>query len=207
MIVLLDTNAAQWELAPAELGEGLGIGQLLTPLTRYRDYGANYAIDNGAYAGFERDNFRSLLKRQEGTEGRCKFVTVPDVVGSARRTLEVFEHWKTELRGWPLALACQNGQEDLPIPWSQIKAVFIGGDNDFKDGLQARAIIRAAQALGKWVHVGRVNGMERVRWCVEMGVDSIDGSGISMYSHMRRTLGKAIRGEVDTPLFDEVEAA
>jgi hypothetical protein len=37
-------------------------------------------------------------------------------------------------------------------------------------------------------------------------VDSIDGSGISMYSHMRVKLGRAIRGEEEPGLF-ETEAA
>jgi hypothetical protein len=206
-MVLLDTASEQWCAAPAELGAGVPIGQLLTPLTRYRDYGATYAIDNGAYSGFEASDFKSLLARQDGTQDRCRFVVVPDVVGSARRTLEVFHHWKTELRGWRRALAIQNGQESLPIPWNEIAAVFIAGDDEFKDGPHAKQVIRAAQAMNKWVHVGRVNGAERVKWCVEMGVDSIDGSGISMYSHMRVKLGRAIRGEEDPGLYDNVEAA
>ena len=85
----------------------------------------------------------------------------PDVVGSARRTLEVFEHWKPRLAGWHLALVCQNGQEHLPIPWDDISAVFIGGSTNWKLSDEAAQIVKAAKALGKWVHAGRVNHPER----------------------------------------------
>ena len=43
----------------------------------------------------------------------------------------------------------------------------------------------AAQALGKWVHVGRVNHAERWQHFEELGVDSVDGTGLSRYSRMR----------------------
>jgi hypothetical protein len=38
-----------------------------------------------------------------------------------------------------------------------------------------------AKRRGKWVHVGRVNSRERVRWCVANGADSVDGSGFSYH--------------------------
>jgi hypothetical protein len=40
----------------------------------------------------------------------------------------------------------------------------------------AEAVIRRAQALGKWVHVGRVNTIRRIRRFQRMGVDSVDGT-------------------------------
>lgn len=211
MTPLLDTNQAQWELAPAEFGVGVRIGQLLSPGTRFRDYGELYGVDNFAYAGFKPAPFLSLLRRQESSRDRCKFVAVPDVVCDARRTLEVFHIWKNQLCGWPLALVIQNGQEQLPIPWPEIKAVFIGGDDAFKDGPHAAAIAKAAIALGKWVHVGRVNGATRLRHWVGVVGDyadsSFDGSGASQYSHMRIDLGRVLRGEEDSPLFQQEDAA
>lgn len=190
MIVLLDSNAKQWAQAPAELGADLEVGQLLTPLTRFADRGTRYAIDNGAFAGFDAAGFLSLLERQKPHRDRCLFVAVPDVVGSARRTLEVFEHWRDRLYGWPLALVAQDGQEDLPIPWRSIAAVFIGGSTEWKLSRHAEAIVKAAKAIGKWAHVGRVNTPQRFDRFLAMGADSIDGSGISQYSHMRRELTK-----------------
>jgi hypothetical protein len=197
VLILLDTNAKQWEQAPAELGPDVEIGQLLTPLTRYSDRGTRYAIDNGAFAGFDAKAFGSLLARQKDSRDRCIFVAAPDVVGSARRTLEVFTHWYPKLCGWPLALVAQDGQGGLPIPWSLLTAIFIGGSTTWKLGRHAERIIKAAKAMGKWVHVGRVNGPERFDKFAALGVDSIDGSGISQYSHMRKKLTAGV------PLFEK----
>src|SRR3990167_10889022 len=115
LIVLLD-NGQDLKQCAAELG--CDVGQLLTPLTRYtlRDPVMPWAIDNGAFAGFEEKSFLSLLKREEHHKANCLFVTAPDVVASARRTLEVFDRWKGRLATWPIALAIQDGQQDLEIP-------------------------------------------------------------------------------------------
>lgn len=185
MIALLDTN----KLDEAEQEIGVPCEQLLTPLTQYRRVreGGGFAIDNGAFSRFDARAFLSLLAREWDAHKRCRFVVVPDVVGSARRTLEVFEHWRqrSELRHWPLALALQDGQEDQPIPWIWIKAVFVAGSTRWKESKAAEQCIKAAQAMGKWVHVGRVNTPARWDWCEQLGVDSVDGSGIARYSHMR----------------------
>jgi len=190
MIALLDNGQDLDECAAEIDGQ---VGQLLTPLTRYRLRNPNlpWAIDNGAFASFDPDAFLALLKReQEQDRDGCLFVTIPDIVGSARRTLEVFNHWKPKLDGWgwPIALACQDGQEHLPIPWDEIKAVFIGGSTAWKCSEHAAHIIKAAKALGKWAHVGRVNHPERFAYFEKLGADSIDGTGLARYSHMRRAI-------------------
>jgi hypothetical protein len=113
---------------------------------------------------------------------------VPDVVGSARRTLEVFRHWKTKLADWPLAYVCQDGQENLPLPWNDIAAIFIGGSTDWKMGTHAAACVKAAKAIGKWVHAGRVNTPGRYEYFEKLGADSIDGTGLSRYSWMREAI-------------------
>lgn len=189
MIALLD-NGQDLETCAADLGNA--VGQLLTPLTRYslRNPEMPWAVDNGAFAGFEEKAFLSLLKREEARRATCIFVTAPDVVGSARRTLEVFERWKARLLGWPLALACQDGQQDLPIPWDDIAAVFIGGSTNWKLSDHAAQCIKAAKALGKWAHVGRVNDPARFEHFEKLGADSIDGTGISRYTHMREAIAK-----------------
>jgi hypothetical protein len=188
VIVLLDTNESQWNAAPGELGGSVEVGQLLTPLTRFKDRGARYGIDNGAFSDFKADGFLSLLDRQKESRDRCIFVAAPDVVGSARRTLECFDHWFPKLNGWPVALVMQDGQEDLSIPWKHIRAAFIGGSTAWKCGPAAAAIVKAAKVMGKWAHIGRVNTPDRFAYFESMGADSIDGSGISRFSHMRRIL-------------------
>jgi hypothetical protein len=187
MIALLDNGQ---DLATCASELGCEVGQLLTPLTRYqlRDPARPWAIDNGAFAAFDRAAFELLLARERHHCEYCLFVTVPDVVGSARRTLEAFAYWRPRLDGWKLAFACQDGQEDLPIPWDDIAAVFIGGSTKFKCGAGAAQIIAAAHAIGKWVHVGRINHAERWRHFEELGAHSIDGTGLSRYTHMRHAI-------------------
>lgn len=147
-------------------------------------------MDNGAFGKFDPALFLRLVERERPRRDLCRFVAVPDVVGEARRTCEVFPFWrrKPELAGWPLAFVCQNGQEHLPIPWAHLAAVFIGGDTEWKEGKHAAAIIKAARVLGKWVHVGRVNTPGRYEHFEKLGADSIDGTGIARYSHMRAAI-------------------
>jgi hypothetical protein len=186
-MALLD-NGQDLDVCAKEIG--CAVGQLLTPLTRYRlrDPNRPWAIDNGAFAGFEERSFMALLDRESHHRENCLFVTVPDVVGSARRTLEVFERWAPRLAGWKLALACQDGQEHLPIPWDAIAAVFIGGSTEWKCSDVAAHIVKAAKLLGKHVHAGRVNEPGRWKHFEEIGADTADGTGIARYSHMRERI-------------------
>jgi hypothetical protein len=189
MLVMLDTSHDLRECA-AELG--CEVEQLLTPLTRFKlqEPDQHFAIDNGAYSGFRSDDFLALLKREDERRKLCRFVSVPDVVGSAIRTCEVFEFWQPRLQRWPLAFVAQDGQENHPIPWNRIAAVFIGGTTQFKMGPHTETIIRAAQAIGKWVHVGRVNTPGRFEYFEKLGADSIDGTGLSRYSWMRENVNE-----------------
>lgn len=184
LIALLDTSE-DLRFCSEELG--CPVEQLLTPLTRFTRQSpeALFSVDNGAFAEFDPAAFRSLLQREFKNRKLCRFVAVPDVVGSARLTLEVFEHWRDQLNCWPLALVAQDGLEDLDIPWSQIKAVFVGGSTKWKLSQAAKDVVKAAKALEKWVHAGRVNTPARFEYFEEMGADSIDGTGLSRYSWMR----------------------
>lgn len=187
MIVMLDTPDNLDEAA-AELG--CKVEQLLTPLTRRKRQQpeCRFTVDNGAFARFNPAGFLSLLKRNEEARDLCRWVAVPDVVGSALRTLEVFERWKVKIAHWPLAYVAQDGQESQPIPWDEIEALFIGGTDDFKLGKHGAACVKAAKALGKWCHVGRVNTPGRLEYFEELGADSCDGTGLARYSHMRRAI-------------------
>lgn len=187
MIALLD-NGQDLDQCAAEIGGP--VGQLLTPLTRYRLRNPilPWAIDNGGFSGLDVDGLMSLLKREEHHKQFCRFVAAPDVVGSARRTLEVFERWRPKLEGWNVAVVCQDGQEDLPMPWDEITAIFIGGSTSWKCSHHSEHLIRAAKALGKWVHIGRVNDPIRFSHFEKLGADSCDGTGIARYTHMREAI-------------------
>lgn len=197
MIVLLDTSESL-SICASELG--CRVEQLLTPLT-YRlpqQIEQHYAIDNGCFANFEEGAFLRLLERERKRRDLCRFVSVPDVVGSALRTLEVFQEWKQRLSDWPLAFVCQDGQENLPIPWKEIQSIFIGGSTEWKISKHSENCIKAAKIIGKWVHVGRVNTPGRFEHFEKLGADSIDGTGLSQYSWMRYR----IYNDRNTPKFD-----
>ena len=184
------------ESAGRELAESgaIKVGQLLTPLTRYKRWSGNFAIDNGAFSRFNVHAFQSLLEREYEHRRLCRFVAIPDVVGDARRTLEVFALTAHDLRskGWKVALVLQDGIADLAIPWRELDAVFVGGTTKFKESPAAMACAKAAQILGKLVHVGRLNTPDRWdRWAKI--ADTCDGSGVSRYSHMRQTLVDHVR--------------
>lgn len=191
-MALLD-NGQDLEQCAAELG--CPVGQLLTPLTRYRlrDPSMPWAIDNGFLSQLNIEGFFSLLKREDHHRERCLFVTVPDIVGSAQRTLEVFARWRPKLDGWKVALACQDGQEYLPIPWDDIDAVFIGGTTTWKCSAHVEQIIRTAHLFDKWVHVGRVNDPNRYQHFEKLGAHSCDGTGIARYTHMREAIANRSR--------------
>jgi hypothetical protein len=207
MTVFVDQSPARLPAAHDELGSKFVPGQLITPLTSYSDWGGVYAIDNGAFAGLDVTGFRRIVARQKPFRDRCKFVAVPDVVGDARRTLELFDAWTfgPELYEWPLALVLQDGQENLPIPWDRLAAVFVGGTDRWKESDAAMACCKAARGRPKpiWIHVGRVNTSSRLKKFMAVA-DSIDGSGISRYTHMRHDLRDMLNpGENEQSLFTD----
>ena len=188
MIVMLDTPQPLPECA-AQL-EGIPVEQLFTPLTRRAPQfpDQHFAIDNGAYTNFSPRLFTNLLALHFERRALCRFVAVPDVPYDARRTLEVFDHWAPLLMNWPLAYVCQDGQEHLPIPWQHITTLFIGGSSDWKLSRHAIACIKTGKALGKWVHVGRINTAGRYEFFKNLGADSCDGTGLARYDQMREKM-------------------
>lgn len=187
MIALLDTSD---DIAACAKELGVHCEQLLTPLTRFRLKTKRFAVDNGCFSGFDEDAFKALLIRESDRKSDCLWVAAPDVVGSARRTLECWEYWHGRLKdhGWPCALVAQDGIEDLAIPWREMTAIFIGGSTKWKMSQSAVDVIRAGKILGKWVHVGRVNTPGRFEHFEALGADSIDGTGLSRYTWMRQRI-------------------
>lgn len=186
MIVMLDTSQ-DLDVCSKELG--CPVEELFTPLTRRNPKTDGFfAMDNGAFSHFDKTAFCSMLRKHQSRISSCRFVACPDVVGSAIRTLECFHHWKHELKEWPLAFVCQDGQEDLNIPWDECNAVFIGGSTEWKTGKHAGEIVKASKIIGKWCHVGRINTPGRFEHFRALGADSCDGTGLSRYSDMRHAI-------------------
>lgn len=182
MRLLLDISENRMHALPPYARPFLA-GQLLTPLTGYRRWSDTFAIDNGAYSKtcmFKIERFQAIIERESEHKTLCSWVAVPDCVGSARRTREVWKYrFDMVPAGWPLAYVCQDGSEDIGIPWDDCAAVFIGGHDQWKDGRHAADIVKTAKMLGKLVHVGRVNGRSRFKHFEKLGADTCDGSSIA----------------------------
>lgn len=170
--------------------------QLRTPLTGYALSGKPYGLDNGCFSVFHEDKWLKLL--DEASEKRLdndlKFVCMPDVVGDARRTAELFDIYMRRSNGLPRALVLQDGISNVHIHWNWLSAVFVGGTDNFKISTECMNAVKTAKMLGKWVHVGRVNTPARVRNWLGLA-DSIDGSGISMYDHMLEDVLRIIKND------------
>lgn len=163
------------------------LGRLLVPdhYPRARDTaeaGIPWAADNGAFSGFDEDAFVRMLDAIEGLDG-CRFVTSPDVVGDARSTVDLLEEWSPRIRsrGLPVAMATQDGLGDLTVPWSLLDAIFVGGTNAYKLSTESVATVREALNLGRWIHMGRVNGRRRYDLARALGVHSVDGSSFARF--------------------------
>lgn len=168
---------------------GYEFHQLRTPLTRYAVAACPWALDNGCFSRFDRKTWERMLDEAENQ--RPIFVTLPDIVGDALRTLELFEAFKLRTGGLPRALVLQDGIGKHRIPWDDLDAVFVGGSDDFKYSAESVNACKTARMLGKWVHVGRVNTPARVRQWADYA-DSLDGSGISRYDHMLEAVLKEL---------------
>jgi hypothetical protein len=184
MFPLIDCSPQQLFTLASESGFSDKFGQLVTPLTNYRvtpDEKIPVAIDNGGFSRQDPKAFRRLLEKCRTHWKRILWCSVPDVVGDARRTLEVFEHWVAEIGsfGFPIALVAQDGIENLEIPWDMLDAVFVGGTTEWKMSESAKGVIRAAKWLDKRVHVGRINTGGRWEEFAKMGVDTFDGSALA----------------------------
>lgn len=157
-----------------------------------------WAMDNGAYSGFEADAFMRMLERyhtyqaSHGSHG-CLWVSCPDVVADAYATLQLWPFWSRVIRGvgFRPALVLQDGMLASEVPWKELGAVFVGGSTAWKFSPQAHELVAYARARGLWVHVGRVNSRKRIYEAYRMGAQSFDGGQYSMFADRRIPEGVA----------------
>ena len=136
--------------------------------------------DNGSFTNvFEEDKFFCFLDRMLPYKEKCKFIACPDTLCDPVDTMKKWELYAERIKnlGYPVAFVCQDGQENLPFP-SNYDALFIGGSTEWKLGGGALQCIREAKKNNKFVHVGRVNSLKRVKHFMLEGVDSVDGTHV-----------------------------
>ncbi|WP_298399507.1 hypothetical protein [Sphingobium sp.] len=175
-----------------------------------RNEGFGYALDNGAWTAFQRDEpfdvaaFEKALKQ---LGAGADWIVLPDIVMGGLPSLELSLSWlrrvrrRKALREATFLIAVQNGMEDPKVMrriarWLGPKCgVFVGGDTDWK--LATMPIwARLAHSRGAICHVGRVNTARRIRICEAAGVDSFDGTSASRFAITLRPLELA-RQQID----------
>ena len=166
------------------------IGILLSPacgnsIERTIASGLPWAVDNGAYSGFDADAYRKLVDKCIGHQRNgLRWITCPDVVGNHQATLDLFDQWAMYLlrRHLPVAFVAQDGCTTGEIPWDHISCVFIGGTTAWKLSQDVVKILHMCRIKAFQAHVGRVNSRKRIRWCFDQGVTSVDGTSMSRFS-------------------------
>ncbi len=168
----------------------LPLGMIVQPKTHregYLDRAGLYtwvAIDNGRFTEAGRRLFRPAdydRLIEEGLEragDHLLFATAPDVPFDWAETLSLSRPWLRRIRrmGCPAAFCAQEGMTPGSIPWDEFDCLFIGGRDDFKEGPLVWDACREAHRRGKWVHMGRVNGLRRLLIALDFGVDSVKGT-------------------------------
>lgn len=185
-MLILVSGATQSVARFADSGR---IGRLFCPRdgnSSSQAMGLQWAADNGAYTGFEEVAFLRMLLKLKGLPN-CLFVVAPDVVGNWQATSDLFDRWHGTIRsaGFPVAYVAQDGLRRQFVPWSQCDALFIGGSTEFKLSDDAGDVAAEAKRQGKWLHMGRVNTLRRIKRARSWRCDSIDGSGFSMFPDVK----------------------
>jgi len=146
-----------------------------------------YALDNGAFTGFDAGAFDKHLHRAEFVH-KPLWVAVPDRVGDAETTNKMWHEWKDKIP-YNKAFVVQDGHEPQDVP-KDAYAVFVGGSTEFKLGEGHKF-----KGCAEWLHIGRVNTYKRLIWADEIGADSVDGTGFFRGPDMTGQLIRYLEGK------------
>lgn len=149
------------------------IALLLNPqCIRPHQFKYRYAIDNNAFKKFDEKQFFKMLDESKKHKPPM-FVVCPDVVGCHDRTIALWKIYQPILKryNYKIAFVAQDGCKPENVP-ENADYVFVGGLDPWKIENIHKFI-----GLGKPVHVGRVNSLSRLKYCQDLGVNSVDGTG------------------------------
>jgi hypothetical protein len=131
-----------------------------------------YALDNGCFIEWKEKEFYKMC-RQANFYHAPLFVVVPDVVADAEATMKSWHIHKPRIAdmGYKLGFACQDGMEPQDVP-KDAHCCFIGGSTEWK-----LSDAHKFKGVAPWLHIGRVNTPDRLKWAENIGADSVDGTG------------------------------
>lgn len=245
MILLISGATATIRRLPP----GAPVGHLITPHTgndiqAIAASGRPYAADNGCGpkadgtpGELDEDAFMAMCEQvarhcdpwREPRTRRPLWVAVPDAVGDADRTWELWRTWAPRLLRLrlPLAFVVQDGYDVArhPVEPAWVRCGFLGGSTEYKESPEARRTLYHWMADGRAVHVGRVNSERRLRLFDDLGTDhngypvqpsSVDGTQFSMFpdtyiprwaERLRPWVRSIPRPVGEAPLLDLLDAA
>jgi predicted HTH domain antitoxin len=151
-----------------------------------------WVFDNGAFIDWKHGRpfdggefLRRLDRIYELPRDRWPdWCVVPDLVADPR-SLEYSIEWRTKLRfkfnefRWYLALqdwVFEGGIDEAFIE-ERFDGLFIGGSTDWKHRYAEHWVYEGHSRYGVPVHLARVNGPRLLQWAINIGADSVDGTG------------------------------
>lgn len=165
------------------------IGMLISPRGGWKKppFYLPYAIDNGAFTGFDEKSFRDLLTKPYFLTNQPLFVAVPDKLADPETTLKLWHIWHDQIP-YKKAFVAQDGHMPQDVP-KKADAVFVGGTTEWK--IKNAHIFKG---LTNWLHIGRVSTPNRLQWAAELGADSCDGTGFFRSARRKLDLIEFITG-------------
>lgn len=148
--------------------------------------GCLWMLDNGAFSGnFDEGRWVKQMDRLCQNAATCRGVIAPDAVilsggkfvkGDWQETRKRLEYYSPLIRsfGLPVAYALQDDHPLNEVPWPLFDVLFIAGNTEYKESIEAERIGREAKVRGKWVHIGRVSSVRRMN--LTWWADSWDGT-------------------------------
>ena len=137
-----------------------------------------FVLDNDAYICFKKQTewdvskWREMLGRVKMTGLAPLWAAVPDVVANKKATIENWKKYSHEIKaiGWPTAFVVQDGMHPEDVPDADV--IFVGGSDAWKF-----PNLKTWTSCFKRVHCGRVNAIDMIERCEELGCESVDGTG------------------------------
>jgi hypothetical protein len=188
------------------------VGRLISPrsgnsIHRIAKSGRLWAADNDAFGAWNEKRFQTMIvKISQIDHTNLLWIACPDVVSNAQETVNRWHEWYPRIAclELPVAFVGQNGLGSIAnqIPWEQMTAFFVGGDDEWKLSVEAEEFVTEARERGKRTHMGRVNTQNRIYHAVRIGCDSIDGRSFSAWPDIWIPKGlRWIRDAENKPLF------
>lgn len=163
------------------------MGAIITPsrLSVRDDW--DIIADNGCFSNkWDENVWLTWLESLAEKQVPLHFVVCPDVVDLSGKseshweTLDLWERWSPVVRdfGFEPCFVLHRGAKynNLPIDSDYF---FIGGDTNFKLGLDVQEICYHFYE-NKWIHMGRVNSLKRLKIAKKFGCKSVDGTTLAI---------------------------